>query len=229
MDEKTQKILLQRQEAATREGPERLRLLELMRSLAYEDELQNYKLSSGKPSTFYINCLQVSSNPEALHLIGSEIIRMLARDNAIPLGICGVVLGGVPIAISASMCRNSHRFQAYQAAASQTARDVVDTVLPVMPSLLVRSSLKDHGPINAVEGVANVAQNSVVAVVDDVVSSGSSMLDAIRAVESVGYKVIWTGCLVDRSTGGRELLKSEGYHLHSLFTIDEVKPSITHG
>ena len=222
MDERIQQILRQRHKAATHEGPERLRLLELIQSLAYKD--QTCILTSGKHSDFYVDCRQVTLFPEAMHLIGSEMIRMMALADAMPDAICGVVLGGLPIAMLTSICRHGHRAHAFTLAPSQAARDAIDQVLPEMPVLAARTIEKKHGTRVPVEGSANVAKGSSVAVVDDVISSGSSTLSAIHALEQIGYHVTWVGCLVDRQEGGKEVLKSKGHRLYSLFTADEVRP-----
>ncbi len=90
-----------------------------------------------------------------------------------------------------------------------------------LSAFIVRKEAKGHGMGRKVEG--GLAKGQSVIVVDDVVTTAGSTLQAIRAVEEIGAKVAAVICLIDREEGGREALS--GYRFYPLFALAEVLPS----
>ena len=86
-----------------------------------------------------------------------------------------------------------------------------------MSGFLVRKEAKGHGTNRYVEGP--VRQGQRVAIVEDVVTTGGSSLDAIARVEEFGLKVARVVAIIDRMEGGREAFAERGYPLESLLTI----------
>lgn len=58
--------------------------------------------------------------------------------------------------------------------------------------------------------------------VEDVITSGKSLLETIDEVENEGLNVSDIVVVLDRQQGGREKLQEKGYNVHTLFTISEV-------
>lgn len=88
-----------------------------------------------------------------------------------------------------------------------------------IPMILIRESRKDHGMQKIIEG--NSFSREVV-LVEDVVTSGESVLNAINIIESEGVKVRKVIVILDRKSGGVEKIRQKGYNIESLFTIDDV-------
>jgi uridine monophosphate synthetase len=88
------------------------------------------------------------------------------------------------------------------------------------PMIYPRKEVKEHGTGRAVEGVFEAGQRAVA--VEDVVTSGGSLIRAIGAMEDAGLEIRDAVVLVDREQGGRERLAEAGYHLHAVLTLNEI-------
>ncbi|MBO4295817.1 MAG: orotate phosphoribosyltransferase, partial [Desulfovibrio sp.] len=88
--------------------------------------------------------------------------------------------------------------------------------------LLVRKESKGHGTNQFVEGLANFEAGDPVVVLEDVVTTGGSLLKACQRIEGAGLKIVAVCCILDREEGGREKLKEAGYELKALFTRREL-------
>jgi orotate phosphoribosyltransferase len=80
----------------------------------------------------------------------------------------------------------------------------------------VRKSAKKHGRHKLIEG--NFSKGDSVVVVDDVITTGGSTLQAIKAIEESGGQVAFVVVLVDREEGGRESIEQAGHTVDSIFT-----------
>jgi len=76
---------------------------------------------------------------------------------------------------------------------------------------------KGHGTMRKIEG--HLKEGSRVAIVDDVLTTGGSVMKAIEAVEAVNCKVVKVIVLVDRNEGGSDRLKEEGYDFTSILNL----------
>ena len=85
-----------------------------------------------------------------------------------------------------------------------------------LPALIVRKEPKKHGTMSYVEGPA-LPQGSLVAVVEDVVTSGASLLRAMDRIEAAGYRPLQALAILDRQEGGREAIRERGFELQALF------------
>lgn len=79
---------------------------------------------------------------------------------------------------------------------------------------------KTHGTKATIEGVFKRGQR--VLVVDDVMTTGNSILNAIKILETSGLVVAGVLVLIDREEGGKELLAEAGYKLRTVFTLREL-------
>jgi orotate phosphoribosyltransferase len=170
----------------------RARLLELFKTRAVS--FGQFTLASGKQSTYYINSKKALFNSEAVWLLG-EVLWELTQDLNIQ-AIGGLEVGAIPMATAAAL-------RYHQAGRS-------------LEGFFVRKQAKEHGSRQRVEGV--VQPGFRVAVIDDVFTQGSSVLQAITEVERVGAEVVAVSCIVDRLEGARERLAPRYTYL-PIFTI----------
>ena len=87
-------------------------------------------------------------------------------------------------------------------------------------AFIVRKEAKGHGTGRQVEGP--LPEGAHVVVVEDVTTTGSSALAAVKAVEAKGCKVMEIVTILDRMEGGRENLEARGYRVFALFNRDEL-------
>lgn len=92
----------------------------------------------------------------------------------------------------------------------------IDDPLNTLQVFTVRKAVKDHGRQKRIEG--NFAKGDSVVVVDDVITTGGSTLQAIDAIEEAGGHVAFVLVLVDRLEGGREAIEQRGHAVISIFT-----------
>lgn len=175
----------------------KLRLLEIVRARAYKEG--HFVLASGKTSDFYLDCRLVTLDPEGLTLFARLIAAELRDANISAVG--GLTLGADPIAAGVAVV--SHLEGA-------PAR-----------AFIVRKEAKGHGTQKAIEG--ELAAGDRVAIVDDVMTSGGSVKQAIAEVEKAGAQVAKVICLVDREEGGSKSLRDAGYDFRAIFTIRDVR------
>jgi len=81
---------------------------------------------------------------------------------------------------------------------------------------IVRKEPKGHGTKRFIEG--NIKKGMKVVIVEDVVTTGTSVLKAIKRAEEAGLKIIKVITLVDREEGGKKIIEREGYNFSSIFT-----------
>ncbi len=148
----------------------------------------NFTLASGKTASFYIDGKQVTLDPQGLFLMAKVILNMLHGANADAVG--GPTMGADPIAAAVSLL------------SSQTGH--------AMKAFIVRKDAKDHGLQRMIEGPA-LKEGDRVVMVEDVITTGGSVLKAIQEVEKTKARVVKVVCLMDRNQGARELLAAYNY------------------
>ncbi len=154
---------------------------------------QTFTLASGKTSRFFVNLKQTMLDPEGSNLLADLILDVLEKFEIRNIG--GLEMGAVPLV--ASVCTKSYeRF-------------------PVK-TFFVRKKLKDHGAVRLIDG--HLDDGAEVLIVDDVVTTGQSALQAVEAVRARGCRVSKILAIVDREEGGRENLEKDGIELISLFS-----------
>jgi orotate phosphoribosyltransferase len=171
---------------------ERERLLELVRTKALREG--KITLSSGKVSDYYVDAREVVLDPEGAYLTGRLMLDMI---NPAAVAVAGMTLGADPIVTAISVVGHIE------------GRDLT--------ALIIRKEPKKHGTQKFVEGPA-LPEGSKVAVVDDVVTTGSSLLKSIERLRAEGYEPIQVVAILDREEGGSGRLKEAGYRLESIFT-----------
>jgi orotate phosphoribosyltransferase len=173
---------------------EALRDLLRQRSVAFGDFL----LASGQRSAFYIDARKTTMSAAGLTLIGRLGLALIRERNWAPAAVGGLTMGADPVAYA-------------------IARATADRP-PIIDAFSVRKAAKEHGTKRRVEG--NFAAGTSVVVVEDVITSGSSALQAIEAVRAEGGVVLGVIAVVDREQGGEAAVhQSAGVEVVSLTTI----------
>lgn len=89
-----------------------------------------------------------------------------------------------------------------------------------LPMILCRKEVKDHGTKKKIEGEYFSGQRCLL--VEDLITSGSSILETARPLEEEGLVIKDIILIIDRQQGGKQKLESLGYDVHSLFTLSEI-------
>ena len=178
-----------------------------LKSMILEKSLKfgDFTLASGKKAAFYLDCRQVTLDSVGAKLIGEGILALLRQGPTLPQAVGGMSIGADPIT-----------------AAVITVAAYED--IP-MKGFMVRKQSKGHGTNQFVEGP--IAAGDHVVIVEDVVTTGGSSLDAIEKAEAIGAVVDGVIAIIDRQEGGAEAFRSRGYSLRSLFTISDFLPAHT--
>lgn len=176
------------------------RLKEILLEKSYRKG--TFTLTSGKESDFYIDGKQTTLSAEGAYLCGKLLFKLL-QENETPIdAVGGMTLGADPLVSAVSI-------------ASFLAKEPI-------PAFIVRKEAKGHGTGNYIEGLKNMPAGCTVALLEDVVTTGGTLLQVIERVESAGFKVGLVATVVERQEGGTEVLAKAGYPLLSLFTKEEM-------
>jgi len=175
----------------------RNRLLELIRERAFRDGVE-VTLASGKKSDFYVDGRQVTLHPEGLLLVSRLMLEILAPLELDAVG--GPTLGADPIA--AGIC---------------TVSQLADTPLR---AFLVRKEPKGHGLGSWIAG--QLGPGDRVAVVEDTMTTGGSLLRAVQRVEETGARVELVLVIVDRLDPDGEATRQQ-LPFRALYTIEDLR------
>jgi orotate phosphoribosyltransferase len=179
---------------------EKERLLTILKALSYEEG--DFILASGKRSTYYIDAKETTLNPEGMFLIGKLMYAMVREIPAVE-AVGGVSIGGDPLVCSVVL-------EAYGKKDN-------------LGGFLIRKEPKGHGTNRWVEGGKNLRKGMNVVILEDVVTTGGSSLKAIEATEKEGYTVKGIVAILDRLEGGKDTIKSKGYELKSIFSLNDLR------
>lgn len=179
----------------------RLREIVIEKSLSFG----KFVLASGKESSFYLDCRKATLHPEGLYCISRLFLEKIKNCGERVDAIGGPMIGADPLV--AGVVLQSH-----------VENNPVE-------GFIVRKEQKDHGAMRKIEG--NLKERCNVVIVDDVVTTGGSIITSIEEVESLGCKVVLILSVVDRGEGGRELFQGKKYNYQPIFTIDEILRDVT--
>jgi len=161
-----------------------------------------FTLASGAQSDLYVDARLTTFDPRGALLLGRvgwQLVKATAAARDIRVSaIGGLTLGADPVALSIGI-------------ASQ-----IDDPSNTLQVFTVRKAVKSHGRQKRIEG--NFSKGDSVVVVDDVITTGGSTLQAIEAIEEAGGRVAFVLVLVDRQEGGREAIEQRGHAVVSIFT-----------
>jgi orotate phosphoribosyltransferase len=170
---------------------ERLREILLEKSVVRGRE---FKLASGRTSDFYVDARVTTLDAEGAALCGQIFFQMLAECKIDAVG--GYSIGADPIVAAIAVI------------SFQEKRP--------LPAFIIRKEEKSHGTRKMIEG--NFRAGMRVALFDDVITSGGSIIKGARQVEAEGGTVEAVMAVLDRQEGGREAIEGHGYKFLSIFT-----------
>jgi orotate phosphoribosyltransferase len=174
-------------------------LLDLIRTRSFKTG--TFTLSSGKQSSLYFNMKPTMMWPRGAELAARELLGIAQGLGCEYVG--GLEMGAVPLigAMAALSSAEGHPLR----------------------TMFVRKNPKSHGTMDLIEGLGpdESLQGKHVLVIDDVATSGASILKAVRAARDAEAIVEHAACLVDRNEGADGFLEAQGVKLHSVFSADD--------
>jgi orotate phosphoribosyltransferase len=158
----------------------------------------DFVLSSGEKSSFYLDVRRTSMHPEGADLCAQLLLDEI--EDLEPVAVGGPVLGAAPLvgALAAESFRRGR---------------------PV-PTFLVRKEPKGHGTAKLIEG--HFPGEGTVALIEDVVTTGASVLRALAVARGEGATVPRLVCVVDREQGGAEAFAEHDIEFRALFKVSEL-------
>ncbi len=172
-------------------------LLKLFADLAYQEG--DFVLSSGQPSTYYLNGKKVTLRADGALAIGRLVLAQLSPDTD---AVAGLTLGADPIVTAVSVV------SAYENRP--------------LPAFIIRKEAKGHGTQAYIEG-PDLAEGSKVVVLEDVVTTGKSAMLAVERLRGAGYIVEEVFSLIDREQGGAAFYQEQGLGFRTLFSIRDIQ------
>ncbi len=161
-----------------------------------------YPLYSGVSSDYFFYMKSPLNDGRDLLRIALLVLNRLPKETT---AVGGKAIGSVPISSAIIALNEEHR------------------VLPrTLRGFWLRNEAKDHGPPMARWFDGDIDRDDKVVVVDDVTTSGSSVMDAVKAVRSLGAEILKVIAIVDREAGAGKRIRSEGIEFESLFQASDI-------
>jgi len=170
-------------------------LIDLVRGRALK--FGDFTLASGKKAKYYLDGKQITLDSRGAVLVAEGLLDLLASKGSLPKAVGGMSIGADPIT-----------------AAVITLAGVRNLSLT---GVLVRKEPKGHGTNRFVEGP--VRPGDTIAIVEDVVTTGGSSLEAIERVQEFGLTVTGVLAIIDRMEGGAAAFAAQQIPFGSLLTI----------
>ncbi len=173
------------------------RLISLLREKSVRTG--TFTLASGKTSDFYVDARQTTLHAEGSRLVAEMVLDRL-HEGVTAVG--GLTMGADPIACSVA------------AISTHQGRP--------MHAFLIRKQAKGHGTGQFCEGLGNVPEGSMVAIVEDTTTTGGSLIEAAEKAKKAGLTVVQCITVVDRQEGAEERIQEAGWTLEALTTRTEL-------
>jgi orotate phosphoribosyltransferase len=154
----------------------------------------DFVLRSGRRSSYYLDKYRFETRPELLGPLGERLAAAAREHEPDAVRLAGPALGAVALAASASLSSG-------------------------LPFVIVRDTAKEYGTANRLEGP--FAAGELVCLLEDVVTSGGALAEAVAALREAGLVVRNAICVVDREEGGTDELARVGVRLRSLYRAGE--------
>ncbi len=157
-----------------------------------------FVLRSGRTSSYYLDKYRFETQPDVLRELGKRLAAAAADREPEAVRLACPVLGAVVLASAASLESG-------------------------LPFVIVRDEAKGYGTANRIEGKLEAGER--VCVVEDIVTSGGALVDAVDVLRESGLEVRTALCVVDREEGGADALARLGVRLEPLFRVSELIPA----
>ena len=158
----------------------------------------DFVLRSGRRSSYYLDKYRFETRPELLGPLGERLAAAVRRFEPDAVRLAAPALGAVALAAAASLAGG-------------------------LPFVIVRGEAKEHGTANRLEGPFGAGE--LVCLLEDVVTSGGALTEAVAALREAGLVVRNAVCVVDREEGGADALARLGVRLRPLYRAGELVPS----
>ena len=155
----------------------------------------DFVLRSGRRSTWYLDKYRFETEPAILRALGECLADAVREYEPEAVRLAGPALGAVALAASAAMASD-------------------------LPFIIVRGETKEYGTAKRIEGPFE--QGDLVCLLEDVVTSGGALAEAVSALRGEGVVVRNAVCVVDREEGGSDALARLGVRLRALFRASEL-------
>jgi orotate phosphoribosyltransferase len=155
----------------------------------------DFVLRSGKRSSWYLDKYRFETEPAILRALGEALANEVHECEPDAVRLAGPALGAVALAASAAMASG-------------------------LPFIIVRGETKEYGTAKRIEGPFE--QGELVCLLEDVVTSGGALAEAVSAVRDEGLVVRNAVCVVDREEGGSDALARLGVRLRPLFRAHDL-------
>ncbi len=154
-----------------------------------------FVLRSGTLSDTYFDKYQFEADPHLLARIAEALEALIPAGTEV---LAGLELGGVPLATALSLRTG-------------------------LPAAFIRKEAKTYGTCRYAEGASLVGKRFVL--IEDAVSSGGAILDALRKLRADGLEPTAALCVIDRQSGGKEALAAADLPLLSVFERSDIETS----
>ncbi|XP_030374226.1 uridine 5'-monophosphate synthase [Scaptodrosophila lebanonensis] len=152
----------------------------------------DFKMKVGINSPVYFDLRVIVSYPDVMQTVADLLVSHIKEQQLSAKHVCGVPYTALPLATLVSLQQHT-------------------------PMLVRRKEAKAYGTKKLIEGIYHAGDTCLI--VEDVVTSGSSILDTVRDLESEGIVVTDAVVVVDREQGGSANIAKHGVRMHSLFTL----------